>query len=410
MKVQTDIHGALSQYFGGVDKIGVEAYNNSGEALTRRGIAGNAITAASVLLSALQPIVNVTNFANAVAAFNGGVVPGFKTMSPDHQKEQLLMIANYGFSATNNFKSVVPKSSAATFYTWFPAKPFNEGWWLQDCAVGAARGGAASANGPQLVIDLKRMETACKVADSSQWKTTQYKKWSATSDQLFRDLSFVIVAGIHVREDSKNAGTVTGLKCPKDSQGRLDLSKASDTGTLSCDVSGANLDKFTKLRLENSGNLVDPVRPDGTLSDFGTDNSSAKVAFTVSDLKGASGDSYNVFAVGKDGTETNTGKTVHLNRSPLIGSVKPSPLDLTTKPPKLTISGSNLDKLKAVCFKADSGNKSANPPTGAGSSSFDLDVTSLGLTKGTWNVYADQCPSTSSSKDVALQVVDGQSK
>jgi len=245
LAVDTDINGAIGQYSEGVDKIGVEAYNNAGEALTARGIVGNAISAASTLLSVLQPIVDVTNFSNAVAAFNGGVPKGWAVLSPDHQKEQLLMIANNGFSATSNFKTMVPKSSAATFYTWFPAKPFLEGWWVQDCARRLLLPKNPPSNSkPQLGVDLEAVrKSACNDLTEDQLKTVPYQKWSSVSDQLFRDLSLAVVAGIHVREDSKSNASITDVNCPKDAQGRLDLSKPSSNGTISCDITGENLDK-----------------------------------------------------------------------------------------------------------------------------------------------------------------------
>jgi hypothetical protein len=424
-RVDTDIHGALGQYYEGVDKVGVEAYNNAGEALTRRGLVGNSITAAGALLGVLQPIVNVTNFSNAVAAFNGGVVPGWKTLSPDHQKEQLLAIANYGFSATNNFKTVIPKSSAATFYTWFPVKPYTKGWWIQDCAQDIA-GMKKTDNGndsdkgenkpqqenqnehrPELGVDLHRAQDFCREVPSSAWKDLSYQKWSSISDQLFRDLSLVIVAGIHVREDSKSKASITDLKCPKDAQGRLDLSKSSSNGTFGCDVSGENLDKVTKLRLGNAGNLVDAARPEGVISEASNDNSTAKVAFNTSDLNAAPGDTYNVFVVGKDGTETATSIKLYLNKTtPTLSEVNPSTIELGKSPLTLTFKGTNLDKLKNLCFKPSSGdNKSVKKPDSQSSATqMTVDVSSAGLAQGDWQIYADECPADSGSKGQSLKV------
>lgn len=433
LSMRTDIHGAIGQYFEGADKIGVESYNSAGESLTRRGIVGNSIVAASALLSTLQPIVNVSNFSNAVATFSGGVVPGWKTMSPDHQKEQLLTIANYGFSATNNFKTVVPKSGVATFYTWYPVKPFLEGWWIQDCAqeIAAVKpieppdptkptptdprktdpGG--SEHPPEVGVDLYRARNLCAGVPVSTWKTMPYQKWSSISDQLFRDLSLAVVAGIHVREDSKNKSSITDLKCPKDTQGRLDLSKASSNGTFSCDVSGENLDKVTKLRLENAGNLVDPARPEGVVSEVSSDNTTAKVAFNTSDLNAAPGDSYNVFVVGKDGTETATGQKVYLKHdAPKLTSVTPSSLDLGKKPlDKLTLAGTNLDTLKNVCLKGSGSETKTIKVSDAKSTQATVDVSSAGLTKGDWTIYAENCTdSNNGEKPPTLTVTPAKSK
>ncbi len=422
LSVDTDIHGAIGKYLEGVDKIGVEAYNNAGESLTARGIIGNSITAASTLLSTLQPIVNVANFSNAVAAFNGGVPKGWTTLSPDHQKDQLLLIANSGFSATYTTKTIVGKSGAATFYTWFPAKPFLEGWWVQDCAQGIVTVGDDTSDkgnnssttdttagdkpqgsgeiSPQLGVDLKRARKVCAGVTASNWKTISYQKWSPVSDQLFRDLSLAVVAGIHVQEDSKNKSSITDLKCPKNARGELDFSKASSDGTLSCDVTGDNLDKVSKLRLENAGNSVDPVRPDATVTVSG-DNTSAKAAFKVSDLASAPGDTYNVYAVGKDGTETPTGLNVHLDTKDIsLTGVDPTKIDLSSVPSKVTLTGYNLNNLNKVCFSGSMANKpTADVKKDSSKTQVTIDSASLKpLTAGEWEIYLNDCSDANDSK------------
>ena len=134
---------------------------------------------------------------------------------------------------------------------------------------------------------------------SDKWKAVRYEHWSSISDQLFRDLSLAAVAGIHVLEESKNKSSITEVKCPKDGKGDVDFSKASSDGSLTCDVSGDNLDKVSKLRLENAKNQVDPARPDGIVTVNG-DSSTAKAVFKVSDLASLPGDTYDVFALSKD--------------------------------------------------------------------------------------------------------------
>jgi len=400
--VNTDINGALGQYYEGEDKLAVEGHNSSGESLTRHGIVGNSISAAAALLSTLQPIVSVANFSNAVAAFNGGVPTGWAKLEPDHQKEQLTFIANNGFSASDNFKTVVPKSSTATFYTWFPVKPFLQGWWIQKCAQEVAGVNPSySITSPEVGVDLKRAQGLCQTSPVTKWERMLYKKWTPISDQLFRDLSRAVVAGMHVREDSKNKASITDLKCPKDSQGRLDLSKASSNGTFSCDVSGDNLDKVTKLRLENAGNLVDPARPDGVISEVSGDNTSARVAFNAPDLNAAPGDSYNVFSVGKDGTENATGQKVYLKHdAPKLTKVDPSSLDLSKQPlDKLTLTGTNLDTLKNICLKGPNSETKTVKVSNAKSTQATADLSSAGLTQSDWQIYVEECPVVGTSKE-----------
>jgi hypothetical protein len=395
LSADTDIHGAIGRYFEGADKISVEAYNNAGESLTARGIVGNSIAAASTLLSVLQPIVSVDNFNNVAASFSGGVVPGWKTLSPDHQKEQLLLIANSGFSATYTTKTVVGKSGAATFYTWFPAKPFLEGWWVQDCAQSIATVGdptAGSASPPQVGVDLQRARNACQSQGVAGWKTIPYQKWSSISDQLFRDLSLAVVAGIHVQEDSKNKSSVTDVKCPNNSQGELDLSKASADGTISCDVAGDNLDKVAKLRLENASNAVDPIRPEANVTVSG-DNTTGKAAFKVSDLASASGNVYNVYAVGKDGTETSTGQTIHLDsKTVTLSAIKPDTIGLGNRPSKVELTGYHLNNLTSICLTLGplaEGETVAVVKDSA--TQATIIANSLKISQGSWHIYLGDC-------------------
>lgn len=413
--VDTDINGAMCQYREGVDKIGVEAYNKAGESLTARGIVGNSITAASALLSTLQPIVGAVNFSNAVAAFNGGVPKGWSTLSPDHQQDQLLLIANSGFSATYTTKTVVGKSGVATFYTWFPAKPFLEGWWVQDCAQtivladptldGAKPGEEQSPNriSPQVGVDLKRARTGCKEVTSDKfqtaWKTLPYQKWSAISDQLFRDLSLAVVAGIYTLEDKKNKASVTDVKCPKNSSGDLDLPKASSDSTFTCDVTGDNLDKVKNLRLENAANPVDPLRPQASVSVNG-DNTTAAANFKISDLASAPANTYNVYAVGKDGTENATGLNVQLDQKTIsLTGVSPSSINLEGLPTKITLSGYNLNNLNTICLKSVPG---VNPMTVVAKATSKteaiLDGTALKLSSGDWEIYLNDCSDSNDSK------------
>jgi len=414
--VDSDINGAVGQYFEGVDKLGVEAYNNAGESLTARGIVGNSISAATTLLSTLQPIVAVANFSNAVAAFNGGVPKGWAALEPDHQKEQLLMIANTGFSASDSLKTVVPKSSSATFFTWFPAKPFLQGWWLQTCAQKSVEPRKAVEPSfpapaddvdvhpePQVGVDKDRARReTCNDLKGDQLQTIPYQKWSSTSDQLFRDLSMAVVAGIHVREDGKNQSTISDLKCPKDAQGNLDLSKGSSNGTIGCDVIGQNLDKVTKLRLENAGNLVDPGRPEGVISEVGGDNATAKVTFTIADLKATPGDSYNVFAVGKDGTERAAGQKIYLG--PALSTVSPLTLDLGRNPmDKLTLTGSRLGKIKKICLKGQDATMKVVSVDSPKTAELILDMNSSALTQGKWEIYFEDC-ATANDTNLAVTV------
>lgn len=414
LSIDTDIRGAAGRYFEGADKIAVEAYNNAGESLTARGIIGNSIAAASGLLSALVSIVDTDNFSNAASAFTSGVVPGWKTISPDHQKDQLLLIANSGFSATYTTKTVVGKSGTATFYTWFPAKPFLQGWWLQDCAQSVETFGKDSSptqpatagtdlEPPQIGVDYARVKEECQTA--KEWKMVPYKKWTPISDDLFRELSLTVVAGIHVQEDSKKQSLVTEIRCPDNAQGELDVSKSSADGTISCEVSGNNLDKVVKLRLENAENAVDPLRPEAIVTVNG-DNTTAKAAFRVSDLATAGGSRYNAYAVGKDGTETPTGQTIHLPTGAILTAVVPPGIDLADPPSKIELNGYHLDKLANICLS-----QGPSPAGGATIAVSKDSVTkatfganALKVPAGTWHIYLDGCDKNPGDSEKSLQI------
>ena len=417
LSVDTDIHGSMGRYFESDDKFSVEAYNTAGEPLTPRGIIGNSITAASTLLSVLQPIVGLTNFSNAVAAFTGGVVPGFKTVSPDHQKEQLLLIANSGFSASDT-KTVVGKSSSATFYTWFPAKPFLEGWWVQDCAKDAAsvnpiRKDPENSAGdpppaPDSGVDKARARYACQNVNGQTWKTIPYKKWSSMADDLFRGLSLAVVAGIHVQEDNKNKPSISDIKCPTDAKGNIDLSKGASDGSLSCTVTGENLDKVKKLHLENKANAVDPIRPEATLD---AQDTSGNASFKVSDLAAASGSAYTVYMVATDGTETPAGVTpLHLdpNAITLVSDANNGSIDLAKLPEKLSLSGYHLDKLTKVCFTTGSPTDPSSITAAAVSTSSTQATVELQpinhVTEGTWKIYPADCASNPKSGSISVKI------
>jgi IPT/TIG domain len=370
-------------------------------------------------------MVNVTNFSNAVAAFTSGVVPGWNKLSPDHQKDQLLMIANNGFTATFNTKTVVGKSGAATFYTWFPAKPFMQGWWVQECAKDVmtvqARGkdpedpnAAASSSGqtaapsptPQVGVDPVRARIACKDSKATDWKTVPYKQWSSIADELFRQLSLTVVAGIHVLEASKNQSLVADVSCPKTAQGDVDLTKGDSDGTITCNVTGTNLDKVTKLRLENAGNVVDPFRPEATVTVSG-DSTTATAKFKVSDLATANGSSYNVFAVGKDGTETATSAKVSLKSdAAVVRTITPNPVDLANPPAKFDLSGFRMDKLTKVCFATGTSPSAgqAGTVTPGNATQASVSFSPLKLSQGTWRLYAGDCASQPPDTQLSVTV------
>src|SRR5581483_10095403 len=252
----------------------------------------------------------------------------------------------------------------------------------------------------QVGADLKRAQAACKGTTADTWKRRAYKDWSPTADQLFRDLSLAVVAGVHVLEESKNKSAVTELKCPRNARGELDFLQASPDGTLSCDLTGDNLDKIAKLRLENATNPADPTRPEATVTVSG-DSASAKAAFKVSDLAAATGDVYNVFSVSKEGSENATGQNIHLEqKTAVLTGVSPGSIDLSSPPTKITITGYNLNNLTKVCFSnAEAGSRVIfDPNKGSSKTQATLDVDLEKLSAGKWELHPNDCSQSAGGK------------
>jgi hypothetical protein len=148
-------------------------------------------------------------------------------------------------------------------------------------------------------------------------------------------------------------------------------------------VTGKNLNKAAKLKLENSKDSSDKSTVEGTVSVSG-DSTNATVSFPAKDLVCLSQPAYSVFAVSSAGAETPTGQTLHFVPGPYILSVIPSPLDFSKKPAaaqSLDASGCNLTSVAKLELKASNG-KTATfdntvKPTAAGKASFSIDPTKL---------------------------------
>jgi len=385
-----DINGSKGRYYSGRDKSIVQLVNKVGESHTPRGIATNAMIAVGTMMSAIQPIVDLPNFTGATAGFHAGALPGFRSLLPDFQQDQLVAIGNLGFSSTSNFRTVVPKSGAATFVMFVPSKHYQEGWWVQECAQDLVRprNAAAKNPAPQIGIDLERARELCSsqvngetttvvptqlqttttapVAAATtttttttttanlKWRNQAYRKWTPTSDQIFRELAMAVISGTHIQEESKNKPQVSdACNKKKTAQGDLDLSQA-ENGELKCDVIGENLDKVSKLQLVNASNAADRTI-DGPFTTSG-DSTKGTAVFQAKDLGAASGSSYIVYAVDKDGVPIPTSARVSISQQPSLtsdGTSKSVDFPTGDTPNVVTLKGFRLDKLSQVCLWKD---------------------------------------------------------
>jgi hypothetical protein len=185
-----------------------------------------------------------------------------------------------------------------------------------------------------------------------------YKSWSPTAVALFRELSLAVVAGTHIEEESETKPTLTKIECPKTDAGDLDFDKA-EKGSLSCTLSGTNLDKVQTVKLRNSDN---PSETASGIVSPGADSKSATVSFPLDQLGALKGKLYKAYIVSKDGVEYGGDLTLNLaqtssgNPIPFLPKdAKPDPAEITLdKPPaKISLKGFHLDQMKSVQFGDD---------------------------------------------------------
>ena len=183
-----------------------------------------------------------------------------------------------------------------------------------------------------------------------------YKRWSGASLAIFRELSNTVVAGMHIVEETELEPAITQLKCTADGSGNLVFPTPSKE-TVSCTLTGKNLDKVAKLRLRNAQDAADPATVDGSVTVSG-DSSNATVSFPTGKLRELSGTAYLVYAVTGNGVEKKTSQSVHLSGSaPFVSDVSPKSVDLTTQNPQpLTLNGFHLKDIKSVTLTSGGNN------------------------------------------------------
>lgn len=176
-----------------------------------------------------------------------------------------------------------------------------------------------------------------------------YKSWSPTSKRLFEDLTTVIVAGIHTVEQNQLRLTLTHLDCGSDDTGKVVFKK--DDKTLSCTLTGTNLDKVSLLRLRNSADAGDPTIAEGSASVSGGDNTTGTAIFSVDRLHALNGADYAVAAVDKQGIESVTSQVLHFDNGPYASSVT-TEISLKTPPTQIILQGARLSKVDRLSLGA----------------------------------------------------------
>jgi hypothetical protein len=238
-----------------------------------------------------------------------------------------------------------------------------------------------------------------------------YQRWSARSLALFRELSLAVVAGTHVNEPTDTTSSLTKIDCTVDDKGDLKIDPTKPT--LSCTLTGTNLDKVSQLKLRNAQDKTDPVTANGSVTTTTSgDSKSTSVSFPTSDLQKLTASAYKVSMVTSTGVETETDQILHLNNGPSLTGVSPSPInqaDLSKK--TITLTGTLLDKLKNVCLAT--GAATAGQTVGVAEASetpatkrtLDFSKVKKPMANGTYNIYLDACenaPQTPSSQKLTI--------
>ena len=238
-----------------------------------------------------------------------------------------------------------------------------------------------------------------------------YQRWSARSLALFRELSLAVVAGTHVNESTNTTSSLTKIDCPVDDKGDLKLDSAK---TLTCTLTGTNLDKVSQLKLRNAQDKTDQSTANGSVSTTTSgDSKSTTVAFQTSVLQMLTASAYKVSMVTPAGVETETDQILHLNNGPSLTQVSPSTsinqadLSKTT----VTLTGTLLDKLKNICLATGAATAGQTvsvaeaSETPATKRTLDFSKVKKPMANGTYNIYLDACenaPQTPSSQKLAI--------
>jgi hypothetical protein len=453
-KIDSDLNGRIGKYFTGVDKMTAREYMVASRDLGKRNLAVHVAQAAGSILSSIATFTG-PGVKQASGAVNGGLISALTTVLPDHNTEQLKLIDDEGFSNSRTDRTVVPKSGTAEFVIFVSSKEFGQGWWTQDCAQNEVIRVTKSSQGqapsdaqiagcigdlnratpdPKCVsaeigIDLAAAREVCQDALSKAGelvkgtdlndntleyykpKEVDYRHWSGRSLALFRELSLAVVAGTHVNESTDTTPSLTKIDCPVDDKGDLKLDSAK---TLTCPLTGTNLDKVSQLKLRNAQDKTDTLTANGSVTTTTSgDSKSTTASFQTSDLQKLTASGYKVSLVTSAGVETETDLILHMNNGPSLTGVSPSSpinqadLSKTT----VTLTGNLLDKLKNVCLTTGAAiagqtvsvaDASEIPAT---KRTLDFSKVKKPMANGTYNIYLDACenaPQTPSAQKLAI--------
>jgi hypothetical protein len=203
---------------------------------------------------------------------------------------------------------------------------------------------------------------------------------------------------------------LTKIDCPVDDKGDLKLDSAK---TLTCSLTGTNLDKVAQLKLRNAQDKTDTGTASASVTTTTSgDSKSTTVSFQTSDLQKLTATAYKVSMVTPAGVETETDQILHLNNGPSLTEVSPSPInqaDLSKK--TVTLAGNLLDKLKNICLATGAATAGQTvsvaeaSETPATKRTLDFSKAKKGMANGIYTIYLDACenaPQTPSSQKLTI--------
>jgi hypothetical protein len=230
--------------------------------------------AASVSLPAVPLFKDATNI------FQGAGIPAFRSALPDMTVGQMSRLDDAGFSARANNRVLIGTRGSTNFVTFIPVAAINEYGFLQS-VYGDGSGGSQ------------------KLIAQSNRKAVTLKGWPPQALAALQSNSYVVVAGVHIKEASKDDISVNGVDCGQKG-GVLDTAKLTSGD---CQVSGANLHLAAAIILKSASDSTG-AGARAVLTTSG-DPTVGTAQFKVEDLQALSGP-YEVYWTAKNGAEQAT--------------------------------------------------------------------------------------------------------
>lgn len=273
---------------GESDDIRNRVMNALGLVGTIAGGASGALTSAAGASSGHWP----TYLSDSVSIFQGPVLSGLGKMFPDHTLDNVKNVSDLAFSASSTLKTVIPTNGSVPMVTFIAKKPLEE---LPFAWCGSKKNLSSticSASGTGVTTDWASFK-----------EKKNYKYWAPAALNILEHRAYVVVAGVHIIEVSKDAAA-DNVSCPTKPDGTtIELSAADSAGNITCTIAGTNLSGVKSAILKQGSTSIS-----ATLSPE-SDGNSATLGFKASMFKQGAG-TYEIFSKNATGTETDLKKAL----------------------------------------------------------------------------------------------------